>query len=298
MKPSLGFIGLGLMGQPMVVNLLRAGFLVSVWNRTEAKTKRVEMAGAKTMASPADVAHNSDVLITMVSDPAALESVLWGHGVLAMLRAGSVLIDSSTISPVLARRIAEACRDRGAEFLDAPVTGGTWGAEKGELVFMVGGDAHTLYRVEPVLKAMGKRWFHLGGHGAGQTIKLAMNLILALEVQAMTEALVLVSSAGVPSERLLPVLQASMEHAPVLDIKGKMILERDFAPSFPLRLMRKDLVLALELAAETSQRLPAAVAARDTYSCVNDATSEDVDYASVARYWQKDFVGSQSANSR
>jgi 3-hydroxyisobutyrate dehydrogenase-like beta-hydroxyacid dehydrogenase len=213
--------------------------------------------------------------------------VLWGEGALEALRRGSVLVDSSTVSAALAKRISAEAAARGVEFLDAPVTGGTWGAEKGELVFMVGGEAATLKRVEPVLAAMGKKWFHLGPNGAGQTVKVAMNLILALQVQALAEALALVIGAGVPGENLVAVLQASMARAAVLDVKAPMILKRDYTPSFPLRLMHKDLGLALDLANQIGVPLPACAAARETYSAVKGESKEDLDYAAVARFWQK-----------
>ena len=287
MKPVVGFIGLGLMGKPMVRNLLKAGYEVAVWNRTRNKAEALAQDGAKVASSARDAASAADVLITIVSDPPALEAVLWGEGALEGLRRGSVLVDSSTVSPALERRIAEACRERGVETLDAPVTGGTWGAEKGELVFMVGGEAATLARVEPVLGAMGKKWFHLGPHGAGQIVKLAMNLLLALEVQALAEALALVSGAGIPAENLIGVMQASMARAAVLDVKAPMILKQHYTPSFPLRLMHKDMGLALELANQVGVPLPASAASRETYSAVKGAAKEDVDYAAVARFWQK-----------
>lgn len=239
------------------------------------------------MASSArEAAAAADVLFVIVSDPPALESVLWGEGALEALRSGSVLVDSSTVSPALERRIADSCAKRGVECLDAPVTGGTWGAEKGELVFMVGGEAATLARVEPLLGAMGKKWFHLGPHGAGQIVKLAMNLLLALEVQALSEALALVIGAGIPGENLIGVMQASMARAAVLDVKAPLILKQDYAPSFPLRLMHKDLGLALDLANQIGMPLPACAAAREVYSAVKGAAKEDVDYSAVARFWQ------------
>lgn len=288
MKQSIGFIGLGLMGRPMAANLLKAGFEVTVWNRTATRADALVAAGVKRAASPREAAAAADVLITIVSDPPALEAVLWGEdGALAGLRRGSVLVDSSTVAPALARRVAAAAAERGAEFLDAPVTGGTWGAEKGELIFMVGGAAETLARVEPVLAAMGKRWFHLGPNGAGQIVKLAMNLILALQVDALAEALALVTRAGVPGEKLVEVMQSSMARAAVLDIKAPMILKGDYAPSFPLRLMHKDMGLALDLANQLGVPLPAAAASRETYSAVKGAAKEDLDYAAVARFWQK-----------
>jgi len=287
MSTRVGFIGLGLMGRPMSLNLLKAGFPVTVWNRTRSRTEALAAAGAAVAGSPREAAERSDVAITIVSDPPALESVLGGaDGVLAGLKRGSLLIDSSTVSPALARRVAADCAQRGVEFLDAPVTGGTWGAEKGELVFMIGGKAETLERARPVFEAMGKRCFHLGDNGAGQTVKLAMNLILALEVQALCEALALVAKSGVPGQKLVEVMQASMARAPVLDVKAPLILEHKFAPSFPLRLMHKDMGLALELGNQTGVPLPAAAAAREVYNLVLGSAKEDLDYAAIARYWQ------------
>lgn len=288
MKPTVGFIGLGLMGRPMVANLLKAGFPVVVWNRTASRAHELVTQGARLAGSPREVAESSGVLITIVSDPPALEEVLWGKlGALHGLPRGSTYLDSSTVSPTLARRIAAACAERGVKFLDAPVTGGTWGAEKGELVFMVGGEASTLAEVEPVLGAMGKRWFHLGGNGAGQTIKLAMNMILALQVGALAEALALVTGAGLAGEKLVEVLQSSMARAAVLDVKAPLLLKHEYAPSFPLRLMHKDLGLALDLANQIGVSLPTTAAAREIYNAVKGSAKEDLDYAAVGRFWDK-----------
>src|SRR6266404_3115371 len=224
-QPTVGLIGLGLMGLPMGHNLLKAGFPLVVWNRT--------------------------------------------------------------VSPALPRKIAAASATAGIRFLDAPVTGGTWGAEKGELVFMIGGEAATLEAARPVLSAMGKKLFHLGPNGAGQTIKLAMNSLLAVEVQAFAEALALVQRAGLPGEKLVEVMQSSMARAGILDIKAPSMLSGDFKPSFPLRLMHKDLSLALDLANQIGVALPATAAARETYNYVKGSTSEDLDYAGVMRFWTK-----------
>jgi 2-hydroxy-3-oxopropionate reductase len=288
-KLSVGVIGLGLMGRPIAANLLKKGFSLTVWNRTASRAEALAAQGARVAASPREAAAAADVLITIVSDPPAVEQVLWGaDGALGGLRRGSILVDSSTVSPALARRAAAACAEKGVEFLDAPVTGGTWGAEKGELVMMVGGKAETLSRVEPVFAAIAKRWFHLGPHGAGQTVKLAMNLLLALEVEALAEALALATAGGVAGERLIEVMQSSMGRAPVLDVKAPMLLERNYPPSFPLRLMHKDLALALELAQQLGVSLPAgAAAAQQVYGSVLRSAREDVDYAAIGRYWQK-----------
>lgn len=290
---SVGLIGLGLMGRPMGLNLLKAGFKLTVWNRTASRADDLVAAGAKLAKTPGEVAASSDVLITIVSDPPALEEVLWGgsggadSGVMGALRPGSIYIDSSTVSPALARKIAAACGDRQVAFLDAPVTGGTWGAEKGELVFMVGGDAQVLKDAEPVFRVIGKRWFHLGPNGAGQTIKLAMNLILALQVDALAEALALVGASGLQGEKLVEVLQSSMARAAVLDVKAPLLLKGEYPPSFPLRLMHKDVGLALDLAKQTGVTLPAAAAAYSTYSAVKAAVKEDLDYAAVMKFWDR-----------
>jgi 3-hydroxyisobutyrate dehydrogenase-like beta-hydroxyacid dehydrogenase len=287
MKPTVGFIGLGLMGKPMAGNLLRAGFPVVVWNRTKSRADELLSEGAEWGASPRETATQADVLITIVSDPPAIEQVLWGaDGALAGLRRGSTVIDSSTVSPDLARRAAAACNEKGADYLDAPVTGGDWGAKKGELVFMIGGKPEVFERVKAVFEAMGKKFFLLGPNGAGQTVKLAMNLILALEVQALAEALALVAKARVPGEKLVEVMQSSMARAGVLDVKAPSMLKNEFPASFPLRLMHKDIRLAIELAKKEGITLPAAAAAFATYSAVKDASKDDPDYAAVARFWK------------
>jgi len=288
----IGLIGLGLMGRPMGMNLLKAAHKLTVWNRTPERAQELVAAGAVLANTPREVAEASEFLLTIVSDPPALESVLWGQdgkndGALAGLRAGSIYVDSSTISPLLVRRIALACKDRNVRFLDAPVTGGDWGAREGNLVFMIGGEAETLRDAEPILGVLGKRWFHLGPNGAGQTVKLAMNAILALQVGAMAEALALVTRAGLKGEQLVEVMQASMARSGVLDVKSPLMLKGDYKPSFPLRLMHKDLGLALDLANQLGVALPATAAAREVYNYVKGEAKEDLDYSAVMRFWKK-----------
>jgi 3-hydroxyisobutyrate dehydrogenase-like beta-hydroxyacid dehydrogenase len=284
----VGLIGLGLMGKPMGMNLLKAGFSLTVWNRTASRADELVAAGAKLAPSPRELGANSEIVLSIVSDPAALEEVLWGQkGAMQGFQRGSIYVDSSTVSPTLARKVASACVERGVRFLDAPVTGGDWGAKKGELVFMVGGDAATLTEIEPVLRVLGKKWFQLGPNGAGQIVKLAMNLILALQVDALAEALALVTAAGLQGEKLVEVMQSSMARSGVLDIKSQNFLKGDYTPSFPLRLMHKDMRLALELAQQTHVELPATEAAFKTYSTVKEAAKEDLDYSAVMKFWKK-----------
>lgn len=297
MSPSttprkIGFIGLGLMGKPMAANLLKAGNKVTVWNRTAERGQELISAGATLGKNPREVAAASDFLITMVSDPPALEEVLWGHegkndGVLEGLRSGSIYMDCSTVSTTLARKIAAACSERGVKFLDAPVTGGDWGAREGNLVFMVGGDAETLKETEPIIGVMGKKWFHLGPTGAGQTVKVAMNALLALQVGAMAEALALVTKAGLKGEQLIEVMQSSMARSGLLDLKAPLMVKGEYKPSFSLRLMHKDLGLALDLANQLGVALPATAAAREVYNYVKGEAKEDLDYSAVMKFWKK-----------
>jgi 3-hydroxyisobutyrate dehydrogenase-like beta-hydroxyacid dehydrogenase len=293
-------IGLGLMGRPMGMNLLKAGHSLTVWNRTASRADELVAAGATLAKSPREVAAAADFLLTIVSDPPALEEILWGStsrgtgdpgiapdaAALPALKAGSIYMDSSTVSPDLARKIAGACAEKNVRFLDAPVTGGDWGAKKGELIFMIGGEADTVKAIEAILSVMGKKWFHLGPNGAGQTIKLAMNSILALQVEALAEAIALVTAAGLKGESLVEVLQSSMARSGVLDVKAPNLLKGEYAPSFPLRLMYKDISLALNLAGELGVTLPAVAAARETYGKVKAAAKEDLDYSAVMKFWR------------
>lgn len=289
---NIGLIGLGLMGRPMAANLLKAGHTLTIWNRTASRAQELVHGGAILAKNPHEVAAESDILITMVSDPPALEEVLWGHdgkndGALDGLRPGSIYMDCSTISPTLARKLSAVCAERKIKFLDAPVTGGDWGAREGTLLFMIGGDAETVREMEPVLGVMGKKWFHLGPNGAGQTIKLAMNALLALQVGAIAEGIALVTKAGLKGEQLFEVLQSSMARSGVLDVKVPLMLNGDFKPSFPLRLMHKDLSLALDLANQLGVSLPATAASREVYNYVKGEAKEDLDYSAVMRFWRK-----------
>jgi 3-hydroxyisobutyrate dehydrogenase-like beta-hydroxyacid dehydrogenase len=290
-QPTVSLIGLGLMGRPMSHNLLKAGFPLMVWNRTASRADSLVAAGARLAASPKEAAAAADVLITIVSDPPALEEVLWGPdpksgGAFASVKKGALYIDSSTVSPALARRISAASAAAGVRFLDAPVTGGTWGAEKGELLFMIGGEEADFEAARPVLSSLGKKLFHLGPSGAGQTIKLAMNLLLALQVDAFAEALALVTGAGFAGGKLVEVMQSSMARSGVLDVKAPVMLKGDYTPSFPLRLMHKDLSLALDLGNQLGVPLPAAAAAREIYNSVKGSSTDDLDYAAVFKFWR------------
>lgn len=250
MAETAGFIGLGIMGLPMARNLLRAGFPVVAWNRTASKVALAE--GAQPAVSPADVAARSEVIVVCVTATRDVEAVIEGAdgvpGVLEGLRPGSVVIDMSTISPEATRRLAVLVRERGGDYLDAPVSGGEQGAIGGTLSIMVGGEAATLERARPVFAAMGQRITHCGPVGAGQTVKLCNQIAVCLNNLAMAEALVFCQQSGVDPAVMLEAISAGAAGSWQITNLGPKVVVRDFAPGFKVALQQKDLRLALEAA--------------------------------------------------
>jgi 3-hydroxyisobutyrate dehydrogenase/2-hydroxy-3-oxopropionate reductase len=282
----VAFLGMGIMGRPMAANLVKAGHEVAVWNRTAGKDKDVE--GARTAASPADAAQGAEVVWMCVSDTKAVDSVLFGIGGLEeALSSGMIVADSSTISPSATRRFAARVKARGAAYVDAPITGSKIAAEAGSLIFMAGGDEAVLARLDPLFKAMGKQVFHMGETGIGQATKLVMNLQIALIFEGFAEALTLGTKLGVDVEKLLPLVQASMVRSGVVDYKAPFILKRDFSPNFPLRLMFKDIHLALDAAKESRVRLPGLEAVEEVYDLAAEEGHQDLDYASTLMLLEK-----------
>ena len=275
---KVAFLGLGIMGRPMATNLVKAGHEVTVWNRTAGKT----VDGAGVAATPAEAAANAEVVWISVSDTEAVNEILFSpSGVATSLREGMVVVDSSTISPFATREFAERVRQHGAEYLDAPVTGSKIGAENAQIIFIVGGDAALVERLQPLFRAMGKEVKHMGEVGMGQAAKLAMNLMIALIYEGFAEALVLSRKLGVDSKRLLDLIQASMVRSGVVDYKAPFVLNRDFSPNFPLRLMHKDLRLMLEAARELRVKLPATETVEEIYDVAAEEGHSDEDYAAT-----------------
>lgn len=255
-QTTVGFIGLGLMGKPMARNILKAGFPLIVHNRSRGKMDEMAREGARPANSPAELARECDCVVSCLPGPADVAQVYLGPGgVLEGTRAGSVLIDMSTIDPGTHRRIAEAAAGRGAAYLDAPVTGGTTGAQKGTLTIMVGGEAATLERARPVLSAMGQRIYHMGPVGAGATAKLVNNLMSAINVAAFVEGMVLGTKAGLDPELLFEMLSNGSSSSWQLKAAMPSILKRDFEPGFTVALMKKDVNLAVDLGRETGVRM-------------------------------------------
>jgi 2-hydroxy-3-oxopropionate reductase len=255
--PVVGFIGLGIMGKPMARNLLRARFPVVVFNRTRSKADEIVAEGARWRGSPADVARDAQVVVTMVTDSSDVEQVILGpRGVIEGVHAGSIVIDMSTISPGVERTIAARLAAKGVAYLDAPVSGGSWGAVQGTLAIMVGGEEAAFQRARPILEAMGKSIRYVGPSGSGQVTKLVNQILVAVTLVGVVEALVFAAKAGAD---LLDTIEAVKDGAAgswQLANLGPRIAGGDFAPGFMMRLQLKDLRLISEMAQELALPLP------------------------------------------
>ncbi len=250
-KLRVGFIGLGLMGRPMSLNLLKAGFPLVVWNRTPSKVDSVVKAGAVLGGSPADVASRSDVVITMVSDSPDVEQVVLGPGgVIEGARRGSVVVDMSTISPAVTRSIAQRLAAKGVAMLDAPVSGGTGGAQNATLSIMAGGDPEVLERCMPVFQAMGQRVTHCGPIGMGQVTKLVNQIIVTGTLSAVCEGLLFGAKAGADLQAVQRAVSGGAANSWQLENLGPRILKGDFAPGVMVKLLQKALRLVGEAATE------------------------------------------------
>lgn len=242
---KVGFIGLGLMGNPMARNILKAGFPLAVYNRTKSKTKELEKLGARVFDSPKDLAAEVDVLITMVTGPKDVESVLFGkNGVVKGAKKGLIIIDMSTIGPSAAQNIAQKLTKHGIEFIDAPVTGGTPRAESGELTIFVGGKEETFKKVKELLLTMGKDIHFIGPFGSGQTLKLVNNLIGATTFAVLSEVMLLADQLNLPRTKVFEALSTSHVISPVAKLKMQNLVKNDFTPTFSLANMSKDMSLA------------------------------------------------------
>lgn len=269
-KLRVGCIGLGIMGRPMALNVLKAGFPVVAWNRSDnARFKEALDAGAARAGSPKAVAEQAEVIVINVTDSPDVEAVVLGeNGVLAGARAGAIVIDNSTIAPDVTRALAARLKARGIELLDAPVSGGERGAIEGTLSIMVGGEAAALARVRPVLEAMGQRIVHCGPSGAGQTVKLCNQVVVGLHNLAMSEALVLAAKAGVSVDRMLEAIAAGAAGSWALSNLAPRVLRRDFAPGFKIGLQQKDLKLALEAGRAARAPLPGTALVHQLYTAL------------------------------
>ncbi|MCL4827459.1 MAG: NAD(P)-dependent oxidoreductase [Caldilinea sp.] len=257
MSERIGFIGLGIMGRGMAANLLKAGFELTVWNRTATRMQDLVAQGAHAGADPADVAARSDIIITCVSDTPDVKTVILDEqGVIHGARPGALVIDCSTISPQATREIADALRAKGVFMLDAPISGGSEGAAKGTLSIMVGGAGDQFERALPVFQAMGKTITHVGGHGAGQTVKLVNQVLVVGNCIAMCEALLFAQAGGVDLQKTYDAISQGAAGSWMFTNRAPQIIQRDWRPGFTIDLQQKDLRLVLEAADELGAPVP------------------------------------------
>jgi 2-hydroxy-3-oxopropionate reductase len=254
---KVGFVGLGIMGAAMAGNLLEAEHELVVHNRTRTKAEQLISYGARVADSPRELAEVSDIIITMLPGPPEVEEVVAGEGgLLEGAAEGSLIVEMSTSSPLLARQLAHTARERGVRMLDGPVSGGDVGARDGTLSIMVGGEDEDFERARPLFEVMGETVVHVGGVGAGQVVKACNQIVVALVIEAVAEALVLGSKAGVAPDRVVEVLSGGLAANKGLDIKGEKFLSRDFTPGGKVEYHRKDLGIALAVGREYGVTLP------------------------------------------
>jgi 3-hydroxyisobutyrate dehydrogenase len=273
----IGFIGLGIMGKPMALNLQKADYPLVVYNRTPGKTAELEAGGAQVADSPAAVAAQSDIVIAIVTDTPDVEQVLFAeNGVAGAAIEGTVFIDMSTISPDATREFAAKLKSQDVAYLDAPVSGGDVGAVKGTLTIMVGGDADVVERCRPVFEAMGSRVTHVGPVGAGQTVKACNQILCAGHMTAMCEALTLASAAGLELDTVLQVVTGGAANSWALENLGPKIAHGDMAPGFMVRLIQKDLNIVMNAAKEADLPLPGTAIAVQNFRAVQAAGDGDL----------------------
>lgn len=282
-KERIGFIGLGIMGLPMARNLIRAGYSLTVNNRGPEAEQALAAEGARVARTAREVAEASDIVITMLPDSPQVEEVVLGeNGVAEGIRSGGLYIDMSSVAPSTARKVAEALKVKGADALDAPVSGGQVGAEQATLSIMVGGSEEGFERARPVFEAVGKNIVHIGGPGAGQVTKICNQIVVALTIQAVAEAMTLARKSGVDAARVREALLGGFAQSRILDLHGQRILDGNFKPGFRIHLHRKDLRLALEAGREQAVPLPATAGVAELMNAMIAQGMGDLDHSGLA----------------
>lgn len=284
---TIGFIGLGLMGRPMAINLHRAGARMVVSNRSRAVVDDLAAMGMEAAATPADVAARADTIILMLPDTPAVEAVLLGaDGVVSALRPGSLIIDMGTTMMTETRRFAERVAAAGGSYVDAPVSGGTIGAESGALIVMAGGSDDAFARALPIFEVLGRRTTHVGPVGMGQVAKAANQVIVGLNIGAVAEALTLAKRAGADPARVREALKDGFADSRILEVHGQRMVDDTFTPGGKCVTQRKDMSQALELAASLGFDLPATRLNRDLYDKVIAAGHGNLDHAALIKVFE------------
>lgn len=281
---KVGFIGLGIMGKPMALNLIKAGFHVNVLN-SSASSGTLKQAGANAFDQIADLAKDSDIIITMLPDSPEVEKVV--SEVMKGIRSGSLFIDMSTIAPGTATEIYKSMKEKGVSALDAPVSGGQVGAESAALSIMIGGEEHAFNRALPVFQAMGKNIVLIGEAGAGQVTKACNQMIVGITIQAVAEAFSLAAKAGVDLEKMREVLLGGFAQSRILDLHGKRIIDRNFVPGFKVKLHKKDMGIALQTGNEHQVSLKATALVADLMDQLVKDGNGELDHSSLALLQEK-----------
>ena len=286
---KLGFIGLGIMGKPMVSHLLAAGHTVHVYNRSPGPVRELASKGALACSSSKEVAQKSDVIFIMVPDTSDTEAVLFGKdGVAEGVRSGSIVVDMSSISPIATKEFAKKLDDLGVKMLDAPVSGGQVGAEKATLSIMVGGHPEVFEQVKPYFEIMGKNIVHVGdSNGDGQTCKVANQIVVALTIEAVGEALLFASKAGADPTKVRQALLGGFAQSRILEVHGERMIGRKFDPGFRIRLHQKDLNLALQAARSLGISLPNTSIAQELFNAVAAEGGSDLDHSAMVLALEK-----------
>jgi 2-hydroxy-3-oxopropionate reductase len=285
---KLGFIGLGIMGKPMAGHLLKAGHEVSVYDLNPAAIQELVPKGAAACKSNKEVAQKSEVIFIIVQDTPDVEAVLFGkEGLTEGLKPGSIVVDMSSISPIATKEFAKKLADMKVKMLDAPVSGGQVGAENATLSIMVGGEAEVFERMKPYLQLMGKNIVHVGGNGDGQTCKVANQIVVALNIEAVAEALLFASKAGADPVKVRAALMGGFAHSRILELHGERMLNRTFNPGFRIRLHQKDLNLALQSARSMGLSLPNTATAQELFNAVAAQGGIDLDHSAMVLALEK-----------
>lgn len=284
MKMNLGFVGLGAMGRPMALHLIKAGHAMTVYARRAESTAPLAAAGARVVKTPAEVAAASDVMFSLVTASADSEAVAIGAGgFIEGARAGSVVIDMATISPLVTRRIAAALEAKGVEHVDAPVSGGPTGAQNATLAIMAGCKPAVFERVKPLFECLGKTILHMGEHGAGQITKACNQLALTITAQAAAESIALAARSGLDPARVHEAMMGGFAASRVMDLFGRRMVERNFSTGIDTRLYHKDLGIALELAQEAGLPLPAGAIVKQQINALMGAGEGNADFSVLIR---------------
>jgi 2-hydroxy-3-oxopropionate reductase len=283
----IGFIGLGIMGKPMVRNLLKAGYSVTVYNRSRPAMDELTIDGATLANSIAHLTQTVDVIITCVSDSPDVDSLVFDeNGILASIRPGMLLIDMSTIAAATSRKIFQALQTKGASALDAPVSGGDIGAQQGTLSIMVGGEKSAFDRAFPIFQAMGKNIVHIGDSGAGQITKACNQIVVAMTVQGVAEALTLAKKSGVDGAKVREALLGGFAQSKVMEVHGQKMLDRNFNPGFKLDLFRKDMNIVLQTAMQEKIALPGSAYAAEQMNALQAQGKGELDFISVLTLYE------------